>query len=757
MDFENIRRIEKNRLLLDMQQKDAEDIDFDIFLENISKENLWREFSGSKYVISDIFLYNFNRLSDSSILEKVDKVISGDNHYIAQELITCLEGLVHKINDKNQSDWYERMIINKPSDKLNERDAVLVKQIKLRNESLPLIKDQLIKLTNNEDLKYITKLRLLNFLESYEEPRRNEIPNWLPEKISKDDCMVVLGEEAILLDNAQEPALVNFINEKKEEDSNRVARTAQTIGNSFADQLSTRYRQNLIGGNKPTNFQEIKNKFPDSILLKDYIENQAVLLDNNINQEDYLRDFLFLSSPLTRNLLKKELNVNLEEVSVKTRFFLLNFLKSKNSTGAELIKSFCSKFREEGLNGFLSLEMGAEIGDEILNIGNNLDYLVAKKIFIKISELTALIEKNDDELREVFGVSDANDCRELRLNLLAKTVKIIKDFSDSVSEAKTSNDKIDNLILDLERTKGELIILTTILKRTKAEGRDIKFNLIKDIHLEINRPGEEISEDDKEQIIRIAQINWQEQNPAIADEVIRGLKESLRDTKSQRCYTLKYKNEVIGFVRFEPTKNNNLYVGSLNVIKDLRGLNIGNSLMDESIVREAENNVLEATASPRIPAACNYIDKLGFVATGIISSYHQTGEPLFTIELDKTKNLEFVYKKDSIKLEQIKLQAQDYNNIDQLLGQETIVLKFDVDREFNQYQQVLDKLLIKMDDVDKPIDSQSGKDKYIITRYFPEQEKTEGANIRYLVFEKIDFVSKIGSQSRPQAFKNKLV
>lgn len=758
MNFENISKNGKGaRSIEDMNRKEAEEINFDLFLEDLPEENLWREFSGRKYVTSDVMFSNFNRLGEREVLGRVEELVKGNNYYVAQELIGCLENTVQKANYKTQHDGYEYIILNTPSEKRSEKEKLMVEQIKLRAENLSLIKDKLVEISEDENLNYVMKLRVLNFLDNFEKGPDFGKNNWLPDKISKDKCAVVLGEEMVLSNNDQEPALVDFIKEKEAENKNSIARIAETIGSNFADQLATRHKKDLVGGNKPTDFQEIKKKFPDSILLQDYIESQAVLLDNNVNKEEYYRDFLFLSSPLTRNLLKKELHVRLEEVPVKTQFFLLNFLKNKNNKGVESVKKFCANFGEEGLDSFLSLEMGAELGDKILNIGDNLDPSTAKKVFAKVSELTSLIEKNDDELRDTFGVAEPFDCRELRLELLKKTTKIIQNFSDSIDRAGASNNKIDVLLLELERTKGELIILTTILKKAKIEGQDIKFNLIKDINLEINKPGEEISDSDKQQIIDIARANWQEQNPAITETVIKGLQDSLQNTKNQKCYTLKYKNEVIGFIRFEPTIDNKLYVGSLNIVKDLRGLNVGNNLMDASIAREAEINVLAATASPRISAGCNYIDKLGFVATGIISNYHQTGEPLFTIELNKARNSQFVYKKDDIKLEQIKRRVQDYNNIDRLLGRETIILRFDIDKEFDQYQKVLNKLLTKMNDVGYPIDSQSGKDKYIVTRYFPDQEQSEKGNVRYLVFEKINFVGERKLESSPKVLKKELV
>lgn len=741
MNFENVSKNENSSLFRkDMSRKEAEDINFDLFLKNIPDENLWREFSGSQYITSDIMFFNFNRLGEKKTLEKIESLIKGSNYYVAQELISCLERTVQEANFKTQHDFYEHLILRKKSEERSEKEELMVEQIKLRDQNLSIIEDKLVEISKDDNLNYIMKLRILNFLDNFKKVSACEKNNWLPNKISKDTCALLLGEEMIFLNSSQESALANFIKEKETQKKNNIAEIANTVGVVFADQLATRFKKDLIGGNKPSNFKEIKNKFPDSILLKDYIESQTVLFDGNINKEEYYRDFLFLSSPLTRNLLQKELHVKLEEIPVKTQFFLLNFLKNRNSNDVESVKTFCAKFGEDGLASFLSLEMGAELGDKILNIGDNLDPLAAKKVFAKVSELTSFIEINDDELRDVFGVSESLDCRELRFALLKRITEIIQNFSDSIDKSGVFDNKTNNLILELDRTKGKLIILTTILKKAKMDGQDIKFNLIKDINLEINKPGEEISDDDKSQIINMALVNWQEQNPAIAKTVVKDLQTSLQNTKNQKCYILKYKNEVIGFIRFEPIADNDLYVGSLNIVKDLRGLDIGNNLMDASIAIEAKSNILDATASPRILAGCNYIDKLGFVVNGIIPNYHQSGEPLFTMKLDKAINSQFIYKNNDINLEQIKSLVQDYNNIDRLLGQEVIVLKFDVEKDFDKYQKTLNKLLIKMGEVAQPIDSQSGKDKYIITRYFPAQEESEKGNIRYLVFEKIDFV-----------------
>jgi len=69
-----------------------------------------------------------------------------------------------------------------------------------------------------------------------------------------------------------------------------------------------------------------------------------------------------------------------------------------------------------------------------------------------------------------------------------------------------------------------------------------------------------------------------------------------------------------------------------------------------------------------------------------------------------------------------------------------IILRFDMEKEFDKHKEVMDKLLVEKDNYGKIIDGSNSetakaRDKYVITRYFQNKEAKD--DVRYMVFEKI--------------------
>ena len=192
-------------------------------------------------------------------------------------------------------------------------------------------------------------------------------------------------------------------------------------------------------------------------------------------------------------------------------------------------------------------------------------------------------------------------------------------------------------------------------------------------------------------------------------------------------------------MRFEKTSRNTLYAGSLNVDPDARGLGLGDEMMLKALKVEAEKNILEATVSPRISAGTAYVERVGFVINGIIANYHETGEPLFNIELDNEKNLSYQYRNEGKEIQvgedEIKKQAWTNENLDHIIGGDVIVLVFDMKNDFEKMKTVMEKLLAAKDDDGNDIEG-NNENKYIITRYFRDKSEPE-KDVRYFVFEKV--------------------
>ncbi|MDP2812209.1 MAG: GNAT family N-acetyltransferase, partial [bacterium] len=363
-------------------------------------------------------------------------------------------------------------------------------------------------------------------------------------------------------------------------------------------------------------------------------------------------------------------------------------------------------------------------------------------IFNKITELANLATREDNELTTSVLTEDANvNMNTVRSILLQKTHDIISKFSEYINNVDNVGvEKISELLQSLERSKVEIELLAAILKAVKKNNQELSLDQLINLTLEVGNFGQALDTEDQEQILAIAQENWQ-QNPKLQKEVVSELRGELQDAHKQKFYVLRYEGNIIGFVRFKEIALGQLYAGSLNIHSELRGLKVGEALMTETIDKEAEQNILQATASPRIQALSYYVERLGFVIDGIIENYHGTGEPLLTISCDRANNKKYNFRNEGKDIQlgfnEIKKQAQEVSKLDSLIGQDSIILAFDIQRNFEAYNEAMKKLLpVKADHGSSSTKKNEGV-KYKITRCLKDVG-TEDGDLRYFVFEKIN-------------------
>ena len=281
--------------------------------------------------------------------------------------------------------------------------------------------------------------------------------------------------------------------------------------------------------------------------------------------------------------------------------------------------------------------------------------------------------------------------------------------------------------------------MAATLQAAKNGNFEITIDDLSALSLNTKDYGSDLKQEEKQEIFALAQKNWQKfGNEKMSQVVLKDFQTSLEKTTNQKYYILKYNEDIIGFVRFEKLNQNNVYAGSFNVSQDLRGLNIGNRMMENALMIEGQQNILKASASIKIPAGCAYVEKVGFVADGLIEDYHNTGEALFSIKLDSQQNQVYHYRQEG-KVNQAELEpssligiAVEPDKIQTIIGRSVVVVKCNLTKDFSGYQNVLTTLLPKCDDNLNKLEDD--KNKYTMTRYW--QDKTSANDIRYLVFEK---------------------
>lgn len=458
----------------------------------------------------------------------------------------------------------------------------------------------------------------------------------------------------------------------------------------------------------------------------------------------YVEEFKKNYHKIANDKVFTETGIRLNNLSFKEQGWFLIYFNQANTKEKDRLRNFVKKQGEEGIKTFLSLEeAGSKASQNILTIAEKLSANETEIIFRKFNEVASLAKETDQFLQDKLFTNQTDKEKiqfyRIKHELLKKAYKIIENFGELAQTEAVNKEEVKNLINNLNKTKAEIIVLAATLQAAKNGNFEITIDDLSALSLNTKDYGSDLKQEEKQEIFALAQKNWQKfGNEKMSQVVLKDFQASLEKTTNQKYYILKYNEDIIGFVRFEKLNQNNVYAGSFNVSQDLRGLNIGNRMMENALMIEGQQNILKASASIKIPAGCAYVEKVGFVADGLIEDYHNTGEALFSIKLDSQQNQAYHYRQEG-KVNQAELEpssligiAVEPDKIQTIIGRSVVVVKCNLTKDFSGYQNVLTTLLPKCDDNLNKLED--AKNKYTMTRYW--QDKTSADDIRYLVFEK---------------------
>ncbi len=450
-----------------------------------------------------------------------------------------------------------------------------------------------------------------------------------------------------------------------------------------------------------------------------------------------------------QHLLKKDFGVDIQGYSPNIRKNFFDFLNSRSVENITKLKKFTHQFGGNGLKSFLVLEIDAIIGENILKIGERFQEDLQKEkgelVFQKIAEIVGLADQENETLNKALGIE--GEQLNLRGQLLEKVRAIIVNFSKAFKMSvigkynkKEKQQLVEALLSDLEKSKTDIILLAAALKAAKESDVKIDLEYIKDVDFAIKDFGENFpDEEDMKEHRDIPERNYA--GDPLKDAAMAGLDDGLKNPKQHKFYSIRYKKRIVAELRLKKLDQSTYYWGSFNVDADARSIGVGNELMKRAILEEAREHVLIAAVSVRIPVGCSYVEDYGHVIDGFISDYHESGEPLFTIRLDNEKNPKYAYrnegKDEPIDEEHLKNQCWTHEDIAPLLGQESFVLKFDMQNDFERMKKVMQELLVAKNDDMENTEGDNTTSKYIITRYFREDKEDKERDVRYFVFEKI--------------------
>jgi len=331
----------------------------------------------------------------------------------------------------------------------------------------------------------------------------------------------------------------------------------------------------------------------------------------------------------------------------------VDFLSTKTNKEVEIVKSFFNKGSNQTdkidrAKSFLATEIDKNIGNKVVETGSKLTEEDARLFFSKIAELSDFASKAKREISSLFyGEKQSIEISGSRPELLKKAQDIIIKFSEALN--KDNQLGIRKLLSDLDKTKIEIELLHSVLKSAKENKENIPFELIKDLGIETKEIGEDLSEQEKGEILEISNKNYFKivfpNEPEKAKTVVEGLEKELfpeifpdekKDSvKNQRTYTLKYKGIIVAFCKFKqiPEKPDELEFTSVNVSSELQGLNIGEYFISKVLETESKNHIINGESFAKNTTANNLYKKQGFVMTEDYSKKY--GELMFKMRMDK--------------------------------------------------------------------------------------------------------------------------
>lgn len=323
---------------------------------------------------------------------------------------------------------------------------------------------------------------------------------------------------------------------------------------------------------------------------------------NETAQEDYA---MFLDYHVLQSL-ERDYHFPITELTTREQLWFVASLRQYHKQEESRVQAFTQKFGIDGARTFLATEFGDDFRDTILNIADKFPENDAKQIFHQFSAIATLAQETADTIGKKFFVHDtAYNADAVRTELLsrAKDLLLTAEGTDA-----------DDITKKLERFTADTVLFASMFKVTQ-KGQVVKFEDIKGVHLESTQ-GNEITEEDKQTVIRVLTDNWSIQKPEALEDILMGIHDAFSNPAS-RFFILRRGGKIEAFIRFDEQNDGSLHGASLNVSPDFRGSGLGEAMMHNAIDFMAKDHVIRARVLPEIPVGMKYVDELGHVITGV--------------------------------------------------------------------------------------------------------------------------------------------
>lgn len=295
------------------------------------------------------------------------------------------------------------------------------------------------------------------------------------------------------------------------------------------------------------------------------------------------------------------------------------------------LMSFAKSYGLAGIRAFLSLDYDSSLGSKILEIGKNLEPVLAKEVFSKYGEIldaASDVQKYLISQGLVEPGQNSEETRRIKENLMKRAKDLLAGVSDNLQKEGRQLSAI-NLIQQLEAIRGDILLFSAVYK-SFAGKENIKLKEFPGVNVE-EKNSAGLTNEEKEDMRRIFSANRLNSYPEkLRQYVVKDFNDTLTGA-GHMFRLLKHNGKLIAFLHYDELDNNNLYVGSLNLHPSAKDSPLAVVFLKEAMAKKADQN-LKAVVWADNPARLFYTKFLGFRKIGEDPNYHGTGENYWLLE-----------------------------------------------------------------------------------------------------------------------------
>jgi len=343
-------------------------------------------------------------------------------------------------------------------------------------------------------------------------------------------------------------------------------------------------------------------------------------------------DYEYLVSRPVREMVQREFDFELKDLSIKEQFYFLNYLKRVTVENADVMKRFTSLYGVDGMRTFLSLERGDEsLGNNIVAFGQHDE--VAGTIFKYYGELLNSAERAEALVKEV------SDCEGESCTELANQVSenIINRAQKDLEKAVRAHDPSE-VVAQIENYVAAAKEYVALLQEVGA-------GKIEEVS------SSEISHEEQDRMKVLMKANYDKAYPEPENEdfktAVAGSLEKSFSNPDTSFRVLRDNGKIVSYNRFDTVRDVTgkevSYFGSFNADPAYSG--VGGVMLEETLKDQLETGrPMMAHCDPTQAITRKYVED-GFVATQF---YELAGKPSFEIWRSKNSSSQLESKERSV-------------------------------------------------------------------------------------------------------------